>query len=112
MIREFIYTAKFDREWSALGLSDDDLCLLESFLLENPTAGAIMAGTGGIRKLRWILPHIGKSGGVRVLYIDYLAYSKICVFDIFTKDEKDNLSRAERSSLKQIVKAIGEEFRK
>jgi len=111
MIRAFIYTSKFDREWQKLGLNDDDLCHLETHLLENPTAGAIMEGTGGIRKMRWVLPHTGKSGGIRVLYIDYIFSEKICMFDLFSKDEKDNLTLSEKKALKKIVKAIGEEFR-
>ena len=112
MIREFVYTAKFDREWTQLGLNDDDLFSVELFLLENPDAGRIMEGTGGIRKMRWALPDRGKSGSVRVLYIDYLASEKICVFDLFAKDEKENLSQSEKKALKKIVKAIGEEFKK
>jgi len=50
MVREFVYTQKFDREWRSIGLDDDDLLLLELFLLENPNAGRIMQGTGGMRK--------------------------------------------------------------
>jgi len=112
MIREFVYTQKFDREWRSIGLGDDDLLLLELSLLENPNAGRIMQGTGGIRKLRWALPDSGKSGGVRVLYIDFIIYNKVCMFDLFPKAGKENLSQAEKAALKQIVKAIGEEFRK
>ena len=112
MIREFIYTPKFDREWKKIGLNDDDLSLLELFLLENPDAGNIMRGTGGIRKLRWALPDRGKSSGIRVLYVDFIITEKICMFDLFPKDEKENLSQTEKNELKQIVKSIGEEFRK
>jgi len=112
VVREFVYTQKFDREWRSIGLNDDDLLLLELFLLENPTAGRIMQGTGGIRKLRWALPDGGKSGGVRVLYIDFIVSEKICIFDLFPKAEKENLTQAEKTALKQIVKTIGEELRK
>ena len=112
MIREFVYTSKFDREWRKLGMTDDDLKPLELYLLENPGTGMIMKGTGGIRKMRWALSDKGKSGGIRVLFIDFIMSEKICMFDLFPKDEKENLSQSERSSLKQIVKAIGEEFRK
>jgi len=112
MIREFVYTPKFDREWKALDLEDDDLVPLELFLLENPDAGRIMKGTGGIRKLRWVLPGKGKSGGIRVLYLDFIASEKICMFDLFPKDEKENLSQSEKAALKLIVKSIGEEFKK
>jgi len=112
MIREFVYTSKFDREWKTLGLTEDDLIPLEEFLLENPDAGVIMEGTGGIRKLRWTLPETGKSSGIRVLYLDFIASEKICMFDLFPKDEKGDLSPYEKKALKKIVKAIGEEFRR
>jgi len=47
-----------------------------------------------------------------VLYIDFFVLEKICVFDLFPKAEKENLTQAEKASLKQIVKTIGEEFRR
>ena len=112
MTREFIDTPKFDKEWKELGLNDDNLRPLELFLLENPGAGKIMEGTGGIRKLRWMLPDRGKSSGIRVLYVDFIVAEKTCMFDLFTKDEKDNLTQSEKKALKQIVKTIGEELRK
>ena len=71
-----------------------------------------MVGTGGIRKLRWLLPNTGKSGGMRVLYIDFIFSEKLCMFDLFPKDEKENLTQSEKKALRQIVKTIGEEFRK
>lgn len=46
------------------------------------------------------------------MYVDFLFYEKICMFDFFSKGEKDNLTQAEKNELKKIVKAIGEEFRK
>ena len=112
MDMEFIYTHKFDREWEEIGLDDDRLRYLELYLQENPQAGKIMQGTGGIRKLRWGLPDKGKSGSIRVLYLYFSTVMKICMFDLFTKDEKDNLSRAEKAALKRIVKTIGEGLRK
>ena len=112
MIRVFVYTQKFDREWKSLGLDDNDLRLLEIYLLENPKAGRIIEGTGGIRKMRWSLPNTGKSGGIRILYVDFIFSEKIYIFDLFLKEEKENLSQAEKKSLKQIVKAVGKELRK
>jgi hypothetical protein len=46
-------------------LTDDELRAAQSTLLENPTAGATIRGTGGARKLRVALPGGGKSGGAR-----------------------------------------------
>lgn len=110
MKREFIYTAKFSREWNNLNLTDEDLRQLEIFLLENPKAGKVMRDTGGLRKIRWTLPNKGKSSGIRILYIDFIITNKICMIDLFPKDEKENLSQAERNAIKLLVKVIGREF--
>ena len=110
MKRKFIFTQHFDDKWNKLGLTDDDCTLLEQFLLENPDVGVIIQGTGGIRKIRWRLPSTGKSGGIRILYIDYIMQETIVVFDLFTKDEKDNLSDSEKATLKSIVKSLGKEL--
>lgn len=112
MTRGFMYTPKFDKEWEKLGLTDEDLRLFEVYLLENPEAGNIIEGTGGIRKVRWAFPNTGKSGGIRVLYVDFIFYDLIIIFDLFTKDEKENLTQAEKKALKQVVKAMGEELKK
>ena len=69
MNREFVYTKTFDTKWKRMGLCDDDLRVFEAYLIGNPSAGDVMEGTGGIRKIRWVLPNTGKSGGVRVLYL-------------------------------------------
>ena len=47
---------------------DDALGELQSYLLAQPTAGDVVPGTGGVRKLRWARAGMGKRGGVRVLY--------------------------------------------
>lgn len=112
MKREFVYMRKFDREWERLGLDDSTLAQLEDYLMDNPDAGNVIVGTGGLKKVRWALPHTGKSGGIRVLYIDFIFDSVIYMIDLFPKDEKENISQAERNNIKQIIKTIGEELRK
>ena len=63
---EFVLTQKFDRmtrDW----LDDSTLHTLQVTLIEQPEAGAIVAGTGGVRKVRVALPGRGKSGSARVM---------------------------------------------
>jgi hypothetical protein len=110
--RQFIYSRKFDREWAAQGLTDDEQQGLEKFLLENPEIGDIMEGTGGLRKVRWRLPERGKSGSVRVLYVDFEHTQIICLVDLFAKNEKENLTKAERNEIKKTVMALKEELGK
>ena len=49
-------------------LSDDDYAKLYQALLADPEAGAIIPGSGGVRKLRWGIAGRGKRGGIRVIY--------------------------------------------
>jgi hypothetical protein len=46
---------EFDHQWKRLGLGDEDLRQLQQELLENPKAGAVLRGTGGLRIYR-IMP--------------------------------------------------------
>lgn len=67
MKRMFIETNEFRRLWTKLGLGEEELRDLQSFLLEHPEAGDVMPGAGGVRKLRWARLGRGKSGGVRTI---------------------------------------------
>ena len=109
MTRAFIYLTKFLDKWDNLGMSDDNLLQLERHLLENPNAGNVVRGTGGLRKLRWKLPETGKSGGIRIAYIDVVVSEKLYMLDLFPKTEKDNYSSTERNILKQLINDLKNE---
>ena len=106
MIRTFIETRYFTKKWYGLGFTDDDMKELQDFLLENPKCGDVMKGTGGLQKVRFAFPHRGKSGSVRVCYIDREAKCEIHLIDVFAKDEKDNLSEKERHEIRKLVEFI------
>lgn len=52
-------------------LTEDEQSNLVNYLALHPTAGVLMQGTGGIRKVRWKREGTGKSSGVRVIYYFY-----------------------------------------
>ena len=83
---------------------------LEKYLLKNPQAGAVIQGTSGLRKLRYSLPtnNKGKSGGVRILYVDFVIYEKLYLIDLFGKNEKENITENEKKEFKKIIKIIME----
>ncbi len=77
MTRSFVELALFRSRWEDLGLTDVDLIRLQTELLADPKVGDVMRGTGGVRKMRFAFEHKGKSGGVRVIYIDFEVHEKI-----------------------------------
>ena len=109
MIRTFKETSNFRKKWSALGLTDDDLRILQMVLLKNPKEGDTIIGTGGHRKIRIPVDNMGKSSGCRVIYIDVEIKECIYLVDIYAKNEKENLSDRELNVLKKIATVLKEE---
>ena len=91
MTRIFVELPIFRSRWKEMGLSDDDLRRLKEELLSDPKVGAVMRGTGGVRKMRFAFEQRGKSGSVRVIYVDFEVYEKIFLITAYPKNEKDNL---------------------
>jgi hypothetical protein len=85
---------------------------LIDFLAASPSAGDLIQGTGGARKLRWGAKSKGKRGGARV--ISYYGGPDVPVFllAIFAKGERADLSKAERNELRQILAELATEYRK
>lgn len=101
--REFIVIPSFLVKWKRMGLTDQDMRILEMELLENPKIGKVMSGTGGVRKMRFSFENQGKSGSVRVIYVDFEVYEKIYLIDTYAKADKENLSQKERNDIKKYV---------
>ncbi len=106
MKRTFIELPLFRAKWESLGLNDDDYRRLQDELLADPKVGAVLQGTGGVRKMRFAFEHQGKSGGVRVIYVDFEVYEEIYLLTAYTKTEKSNLTKDERNELKRLVAII------
>lgn len=69
-------------------LEDDEYARLQQHLIENPESGALVRGSGGVRKLRWSLPDTGKSGGVRIIYYARTRQGQIWMLTIYAKSEE------------------------
>jgi len=68
---------------------------------DDPACGAIMTGTGGFRKVRVAREGMGKSGGARVVYIWRNDKFPVFLITVFPKNEKENLTKAERNARKK-----------
>ena len=92
------------------GMTEDERGAVVDVLAANPTAGDIMPGCGGARKLRVAKPGKGKSGGYRV--ITYFGGDDLPVFllTVFGKNERTNLTQAERNGLAALTKRLKDSF--
>ena len=103
MTREFVMMPEFDRQWKNMGLGDDELRQLQETLLENPKAGDVIRGTKGLRKIRIAFEGQGKSGSGRGAYVDFTIYETVFLITAYPKNEKDNLSKAERNAIAKMI---------
>jgi len=106
MIRTFIQTKEFSRNWVKLGFDEEDLRLLEIEIMKRPDKNPVLQGTGGLRKARIALENKGKSGGARVCYVDFIFAETIYLITVYGKKEKDNLSKEERNNIKKVIDAL------
>lgn len=110
--RTFLWLVSFEKAWRSLGLGEEEYIQLEEMLLQDPRAGAVIEGTGGVRKVRFALPGKGKSGGVRVIYVDFVVSEKIYMIYAYPKSAKENLNKAEIASLKKLTEELKRQERK
>ena len=89
-------------------LDDDRYRLMQSTLMANPTAGDLIRGSGGIRKLRWAAAGTGKRGGLRVIYYCITERERILLLTVYRKSEVSDLTPAEVRALRALVETLGE----
>ena len=82
----FVETALFTK-LVADYLTDDEYSILQLALAANPQAGAVIPGSGGVRKLRWGVSGRGKRGGVRVIYYLRRSEGQLWMLTIYAKNE-------------------------
>lgn len=93
-------TEQFKKRAKALKLSDEDLMAIYIKLATDPKCGTSLGG--GLYKLRVARQGGGKSGGYRVVYFYRLEDIPVQLLTIFAKNDKDNISQAEKKALIDI----------
>jgi hypothetical protein len=90
--------------------SPDERRAIVDRLAADPTCGVVIPGSGGIRKVRFGFGARGKSGGARIIYLFSGERLPIFILAVFAKNEKANLSPAERNALARAVADMVESY--
>jgi len=98
----FLETSIFTRRVTSI-LPDNEYRQLQAALVGRPDAGAIIPGSGGIRKIRWSASGRGKRGGARIIYYWATEQERILMLFIYAKNESDDLSADQLKTLKHLV---------
>lgn len=109
MKRTFVLLAEFERAWAEMGLGDTQLSELQMRLLSDPTAGDVIPGLSGARKIRVPLEGRGKSGGGRVVYVDVVVKEKIYLITAYAKNVRSDLDWSRKKELRKLVEFIKKE---
>ena len=93
-------------------MADEHRQILIDYLAWNPTAGDLISGTGGVRKLRWGLEGRGKRGGARIIYYFHSAEMPLFALTAFAKNERADLSQQDRNALRRLTKLLVDTYRR
>jgi hypothetical protein len=102
-LQTVVETPAFLSDARSLGMAEAERLAFVSWIAANPAAGDVIEGTGGARKVRFAGKGKGKSGGYRVITFFNGADIPVFLLNIFTKNEKTDLTPKERRVLKTVL---------
>ncbi len=103
----FIETSLFTSRIVQL-MDDDSYRELQVHLAGNPDSGAVIVGSGGVRKIRWKGSGRGKRGGSRLVYY-WNSGDKILMLYAYLKNERENLSPDQIALMREVAKEFKNE---
>lgn len=93
-------------------MTEAERTLLINFLAVNPTAGDLIPGTGGVRKLRWGLEGRGKRGGARVIYFFHDPGMPLFALTAYAKNERADLTQQDRNDFRKLTAMLIDAFKR
>ena len=94
----------FQKLWP-LYWDEDERAEFAAFIAVNPEAGAVIRGSGGVRKVRWAREGTGKSGGVRVVYLTRNAAGEVYLLTLYAESKAANISLATLKEIRRVLEA-------
>ncbi len=92
-------------------MTDEEIDFIKTFVGLNPSAGKVVPGTGGARKIRFPLRGRGKSGGFRVITFYTGVDIPVFLLDVYSKREREDISPVRKRYIRNAVLDILENYR-
>jgi len=86
-------------------LSDENYGQLQRELIRNPEAGAVIQGSGGVRKIRWAAQTRGKRSGYRVIYFVRRTHDTIWMLTMYPKNVRDAIPGHVLRQIREEIKS-------
>ena len=77
---------------------------LQLTLLLRPEQGAVIPGSGGLRKIRWGVDGRGKRGGIRMIYFWEKAKATCYMLFLYRKNQQGDLTAVQVRTLARVVR--------
>ncbi|MBX3576523.1 MAG: type II toxin-antitoxin system RelE/ParE family toxin [Rhizobiaceae bacterium] len=99
-------TRRYARDLWRLGASDEEVAALEQAIADDPTAGDVIPGLDGIRKIRFALGSKGKRGGGRTIYFLMVTDDAAVMLFAYAKNEQEDLTKEQRKAALAMLKEM------
>ena len=108
----FVELKPFTDGWKEMKLNDDDLMAVQIMIMLNPKGSPVVAGTGGLRKMRFAPSRwrTGKSGAARIGYAYLQEFGTVLLIIAYPKSEKEDLTPQEKQSIRSLIQRIEKQF--
>ena len=103
---EIVRTTMFAKSLKRLNASEAEIAALETAIAENPDAGDVIPGLGGVRKIRFALGGRGKRGGGRCIYLALRIESVAYLLLAYGKSQQTDLSERQRKAILALIEEI------
>ena len=100
-----VETPLFSKLWPAYW-SEEERGAFAAPIAEHPNDGDVVAGSGGVRKVRWSRAGTGKSGGVRVIYFVRSELGELVLMFMYAKAKLDTLKASTLKEMRDAVEPI------
>lgn len=102
----FVELRAFSTRWEILGLTDKDLGSIQARIVIDPTGPPVIAGTGGLRKMRCGKGNVSKRDGYRVCYVYIEDFKTVLLVIIYAKNELDTIPESHKPPIRRAIERI------